>query len=229
MKFLDSQPLNSPMLPATRRGQFTHRAFTLIELLVTMGILAILVTLVIHMLPNMQERGRKVASLNNLRQIGAAVLLYASDNDNRLPRRVQSSDKWPRLLHTYLNDVKVYAAPGQADNFLNTDRDPLSNDQNNTSYIMNGYDDLGTLEDEDVDVRLTNIDKPGQVILLGTPRSDSRHFYMDVLEGDQESALNLNAYGRGSNYLFADGSARFIEAKDHTMDLWFVDKEFQAN
>ena len=39
------------------------------------------------------------------------------------------------------------------------------------------------------------------------------HFFMDFAEpphGNQKDILNLEAYGDGSNYFFADGSARFI-------------------
>jgi prepilin-type processing-associated H-X9-DG protein len=99
---------------------------------------------------------------------------------------------------------------------------------------MNGFNDIGAFEDSSIEIRLSNLDSPSQVILFGTPNSGSGHFYMDMLEGDrgnQVDVLNLAFYEEGSNYVFADGSARFIRKADYEKDgygnkLWLINKDF---
>ena len=120
-------------------------------------------------------------------------------------------------------DPKVYGEPGDMKCFLRTGKDPLTNARNNTSYILNGFNDAGAFTDESIQVSLLNLQKPSQTILMAC-QSGTGNFYMDFMEGNQNSVLNPKAYGEGSNYLFADGSARFLSAGDYDDRLWLVDK-----
>jgi len=61
------------------------RAFTLIELLIVIAIIAALASLLLPVLCSAQERGRRTDCVNNLRQVGLAVRLYAEDNADTLP------------------------------------------------------------------------------------------------------------------------------------------------
>ena len=59
--------------------------FTLIELLVVMVIITILINLMVPQVGRIRAKADSTKCLNNLRQIGASVQLYAQDNDNRFP------------------------------------------------------------------------------------------------------------------------------------------------
>ena len=200
------------------------------ELLAVIAVIAALAAIILPVVSAMQRRGHQTAGLSNMRQVGMAFILYAAEHDYQLPGRTtgqNGQDRWPKVLMPYIKDVRIYAAPGDPQNYLHRNADPLSNERNNTSYIMNGYNDRGTISDPNVEVRLNQFQSTVNTLLLGTPKAGSIHFFMDFAEpphGNHKDILNLEAYGDGSNYFFADGSARFIAKKDYDDKLWLSDK-----
>lgn len=199
------------------------RAFTLMELLVTVAVIAMLAGLILGGSAIARKRAQQAASLNNIRQIGIAFQQYANDNDMRFPAHILSGDKWPRLLHDYLGDPQVYSDPTDRNNYLLRKSDPLSNGANNTSFIMNGFNDVGAFQDPSVTVKTVALDSPANTIILA-PLSRHAGFYMDLDTNDQKNTVNSRQYPQGSYYAFADGSARFVSITDYRDELWMVHK-----
>lgn len=60
-------------------------AFTLIEVLVVLAIISVLAALIFPVVARGKRAAHKSTCTSNLRQIGAAVLLYEVDNDDQMP------------------------------------------------------------------------------------------------------------------------------------------------
>ena len=85
-----------PSLTNRRSSVFGARdrfaAFTLIELLVVIAIIAILAGLIFPVFAQAREKARQTTCQSNLRQIGTAIQMYATDYDGLYPYAIDASD-----------------------------------------------------------------------------------------------------------------------------------------
>ena len=87
------------------------KGFTLIELLVVIAIINILAGMLLPSLTRAKEQARRTACLNNLRNIGLALAMYAGESDGFYPPE-DSSPTEPNdldlLYPGYLDDAAVF-------------------------------------------------------------------------------------------------------------------------
>lgn len=214
-----------------------EKAFTLIELLVVIAIIAILMAVLMPALGRAREQGKRVACLNNLKQLTMGWILYADDNDDKVPyANTGRNDAWvvypganatkeqsldgirSGTLFRYCPEVQLYKCPtgvrGEFVTYAITD-------------AMNGYDGIAGTENLMVYRRMQIKRADQRIVFLDegrlSPNSWTLH-YQEERWWDQITAR----HGDGTNLGFADGHSEYwkwkdprtIEVAEMDYDLW---------
>lgn len=220
------------------------RGFTLIEILVVISIISVLIGISIPALSKARENAKRTRCLSNVRQLQIALQMYADTHDGRVPSRdYDQGAVWVESMESSYRDRKLLRCPS---------------DHRDTehSYLLNGFIDYFVVHSFNgnwdeffgayksggfAGIKLSNIPKPAQTITLGEKRADSEgDAYMDIWPPQYGSDhLTEVAHGKhriggeerngGSNYAFADGSARYLKYGEafSPKNLWAVTDQFR--
>ena len=216
------------------------RGFTLIELLVVIAIIAILAGLLLPALAKAKQKGQATICLNDLKQSGLAMLMFADENDDVIPRGTMGNSKhwWPELM-SYMSEagteknhrnIKIFMCPSY----------PIPNNTPNKSqvvtYVVNAWNSksttscTGSVGKKSSYSKITNFNLPSDsaYLLDNEGGTDNQRPARPIITSFQRTDLNdvwLTShlpYGSGGKRLSND---RRIAAKRHNdgSNILFID------
>ncbi len=133
-------------------------AFTLIELLVVIAIIAILAAMLLPALAKAKQKGQSTVCFNDLKQVGLAMLMFADEHDDMIPRGTAgNSPRWWLEFMPYVpeggtekdyRNIRIfkcpsYPIPKNTPNKKQVVTYVVNAWDFNSTRDMNGYEQLG--------------------------------------------------------------------------------------
>lgn len=190
-----------------------RRGFTLIELLVVIAIIAILAAILFPVFARAKAKANQTRCMSNLKQLGLAMLAYATDYDTYLPAWADTETKpspesaaftWDEALEPYMKNQQI----------LYCSENPLNDGKDTRGYAMPRY------------VSKVSVDQPPNPVetVLLTEKghykfgvwSDAAMENFDQMGADKHYPDECKSmpHNNGKNFCFLDGHVKWFGYKN---------------
>ncbi len=230
--------MKTHLLEARRFRSSARAGFTLVELLVVIAIIAILAAILFPAFARARENARKTSCLSNMKQVGLAFLQYTQDYDEAYPFAAfngmvySPQSSWTTSTQAYIRSFQLYRCPSDSSPRWNAPIVPPATPPFTTSYILNGWFSAGKTAGFG---KISSVQEPSNSVMMGEKGDNlaamltvSDQFYPFYWGAPPEQTVsstmgaacwdNTNRKPRevaverhfdGSNFLFADGHAKW--------------------
>lgn len=171
--------------------------FTLIELLVVIAIIVILAAILFPVFERAHMRGKQMSCLANLKQLAVASLMYAQDNDGRLPPRQPA---FYFALMPIAKAEKLFVCPSDAYPRKFSDADL---GEFRSSYGINGY----LCDSDGVGLKPDSFPNQSAVPLMADITMHTSLYYFSA---DRRDDIDRRHNG-GANFSFCDAHAAHLK------------------
>jgi prepilin-type N-terminal cleavage/methylation domain-containing protein len=229
-------------------GAMWQTAFTLIELLVVIAIIGILASMLLPVLGQAKENGRRIKCTSNVHELDLANMMYAGDNGGAYTPR-DPTQRWPSRLLAYYRSTNMLVCPSETNTPVTygTATNLYPADCAARTYIINGFNDgynekYGPNWAANVPppyLTENEVPLPSATILFGEKLTYAPDFFMDYFALDDGLKLDqtkhnhgmLSTNAGGSVNGFADGSTELMKFDQGFLPVieWCTTTQWRTN
>ena len=207
-----------------------RRGFTLIELLVVIAIIAILAAILFPVFARAREKARQTSCLNNTKQLGLALMMYAQDYDERLVPLANGGHgvarrPWYTLIEPYIKNQQILECPSANTAATTGIRVSYGLSFNNlasddtSSGLLGAGANLGRIEFPADAAMLTDVERADRVQMYWY-YSPKRYAFGAVSGYPNNGIPNPGRHNDGNNVAFCDGHAKWIAGSTMMNRQW---------